>query len=63
MRKLEKKRQTFAVVLSVWELSLNLPPGAVRSAPGDGIFWSVCHRGESSTQTDVRYYLISDIAS
>ena len=37
----------------------NLPPGAVRSAPGDGILCSVHARSESSRLTDHHCYLPS----
>ena len=41
----------------------NLPPGAVRSAPGDGILCSVHARSESSRLTVGSCYRISDNAS
>ncbi len=41
----------------------NLPPGAVRSAPGDGILCSVHARSESSRLTDCQYYRMSDKAN
>ena len=41
----------------------NLPPGAVRSAPGDGIFYSVHARSESSRLTVGSCYRMSDNAS
>ena len=43
--------------------SKNLPPGAVRSEPGDGILCSVCARSESSRLTVGSCYRISDNAS
>ena len=41
----------------------NLPPGAVRSAPGDGILCSVYARSESSSLTDRQYYRMRDNAN
>ena len=43
--------------------SKNLPPGAVRSAPGDGILCSVYARSESSSLTDRQYYRMRDNAN